>query len=123
MRFLGLVESPRRIATESAVLRDLFKLQASFRHANVVEEYSRRSEDSIANPSPRTGDSVANPSPRTRDSVANPSWRFYGSPRNIYTLSSFFWRSVYQKSMKIGDPQAQLPILLRDSKNLGEYLA
>ncbi len=48
---------------------------------------------------------------------------FYGSPRNIYTLSSFFWRTVYQISMKIGDPQAQLPILLRDSKNLGECLA
>jgi hypothetical protein len=37
-------------------------LQASLCHANVVEEYSRITEDSVANPSPRTGDSVANPS-------------------------------------------------------------
>jgi hypothetical protein len=59
------------------ILRDLFKLQASFRHDNVVEEYSRRSEDSVANPSPRTG-----------DSVSNPSQRFVESSRNIYTLSS-----------------------------------
>jgi hypothetical protein len=52
------------LATESAVLRDLFKFQASFIHANVVVEYSWRTEDSVANPSPITGDSVANPSQR-----------------------------------------------------------
>jgi hypothetical protein len=99
-------------------------LQASFRHANVVEELSRRIEDSVANPSPTTGDLVANPSLRTGDSVANPAWRFYEShPRNIFTLSSVPWRTANQKSMKIGDPQAQLPILLHDSKNLGECLA
>ncbi len=34
------------LVTESAVLRDLFKLPASFRHANFVEEYSQRTEDS-----------------------------------------------------------------------------
>ncbi len=52
------------LATESTVLQDLFKLQAALRHAYVVEEYSGRTEDSVANPSPRTGDSVANPSRR-----------------------------------------------------------
>ncbi len=69
------------------------------------------------------GDSVANPSPRTGDSVANHSWRFYDSPRNFYILSSVSRRTACQKSTKIGDPQAQLPIHLRDSKNLGESLA
>ncbi len=42
--------SCQTLATESAVLR-LFKLEASLRHANVVEEYSWRTEDSVANPS------------------------------------------------------------------------
>ncbi len=58
---------------------------------------------------PRT---VANPSPRTGDSVANPSQRFEESLRNIYTLSSVSWRTANQKSTKIGEPEAQLPILL-----------
>jgi hypothetical protein len=61
---------------------------------------------------PRT---VANPSPRIRDSVANPFQRFYESLRNINTLSSVSWRTANQKSTKIGEPQAQLSILLRDS--------
>ncbi len=60
---------------------------------------------------PRT---VANPSPWTGDSVANPSQRFYESPRNIYTLSSVSRRNTNQKSTKIGELQAQMPILLRD---------
>ncbi len=81
------------------------------------------SEDLVADPFPRTGDSVADHSPRTGDSVANHSWRFYNSPRNISTLSSVSWRTANQKSTKIGEPQAQLPIILRDSKNLGECLA
>jgi hypothetical protein len=51
------------LATEFAEI--LFILQASWRHANIGEEYSQR-----------TADSVANPSLRTVDSVANPSWRF-----------------------------------------------
>ncbi len=34
-----------------------------------------------------------------------------------------FWENRLQKSTKIGDSQAQLPILLQDSKNLGECLA
>ncbi len=79
--------------------------------------------DSVANPSPRTGDSVANPFPRTGDAVANHSQRFYDSPINIYSLSSVSQRTANQKSMKIGEPHAQLPIHLRDSKNLGECLA
>ncbi len=79
-------------------------------------------EDLVANPSPRTGDSVDNPSPRTGDSVANHSRRFYDSPRNIYTLSNVSWRTANQKSTKTGELQAQLPILLRDSKNLQEGL-
>ncbi len=68
-------------------------------------------------------DLVANPSPRTGDSVANHSRRFYDSPRKIFTLSSVSRRTANQKSTKIGELQAQLPILLWDSKNLGEYLA
>jgi hypothetical protein len=64
-------------------------------------------KDSVANPSPRTGDSVANPSPRTGDSVANYSWRFYDSLRTR--------RTANQKSTEIGEPQAQLPKILRDS--------
>jgi hypothetical protein len=62
MRFLPNL--PESLATESAVLQNFFKLQASLRHANVVEEYSRRTENSVASPSPRTWDSVANPSQR-----------------------------------------------------------
>jgi hypothetical protein len=42
-RFLDLQEG---LTTESAVLRDLFKLPASFIHDNVVEEYSRRTKGS-----------------------------------------------------------------------------
>jgi hypothetical protein len=85
------------LATDSAILRDFFKLKASFRHASVVGEYSRRTGDSVANPYSRTGDSVANPSPRTGDSVANPSQRFYESSRNIYTLSSVSGSVVHPK--------------------------
>jgi hypothetical protein len=71
-----------------------------------------------------TGDSVvANHSPRTGDSVANHSRRFYDSPRNISTLSSVSRRTANQNSTKIWEPQAQLPIILRDSKNLWECLA
>jgi hypothetical protein len=70
-----------------------------------------------------TEDLVANPFPRTGDSVVNHSWRFYDSPINIYTLSSVSRRTANHKFTKIGEPQAQLPILLRDSKNLGECLA
>ncbi len=66
---------------------------------------------------------VANPSLRTKESVANPSQRFYESPRNIYTLSSIAQRTAKQNSTKIGEPQAQLPIFLRDSKNLRERVA
>ncbi len=58
---------------------------------------------------------VAHPSPRTGDSVANPSQRFYESPRNIFTLSSVSRRTASQKFTKIGEPQAKLPILFRDS--------
>jgi hypothetical protein len=72
-------------------------------------------KDSVANPSPRTGDSVVNPSPRTGDSVVNHSRRFYDSPRNIYTLNSVSRRTANQKSTKIGESQAQLPKILRDS--------
>jgi hypothetical protein len=79
--------------------------------------------DSVANPSPRTEDSVANPSLRTGDAVANHSRKFYVSPINIYTLSSVSRRTANQKSTKIGEPQAHLPILLLDSTNLGEFLA
>jgi hypothetical protein len=42
---------------------------------------------------------------------------------NIYTLSSIFRRTAKQKPTKIGEPWAQLSVLLRDSKNLGEDLA
>jgi hypothetical protein len=80
-------------------------------------------EDSVANPSPRTGDSAANPSQRIGDSVANHSRRFFDSLRNIYTLKGVSQRTANQKSTKIGEPQAQLPILLWDSKNLRECLA
>ncbi len=66
---------------------------------------------------------VADPSQRTGDSVANPSQKFYESPRIIYTLSSISRRSAYQNFTKIREPLTQLPILLRDSKNLGECLA
>ncbi len=55
---------------------------------------------------------VANPSLRIGDSVANPCQRFYESPRNIYTLRSVSQRTANQKSTKIGEPQAQLPILI-----------
>ncbi len=82
-----------------------------------------RTWDSVANPFPRTGDLVANPSPRIGDTVANHSRRFYNSPRNIYTLISVSRRTANQKSTKIGEPHAHLPILIRDSKNLGECLA
>jgi hypothetical protein len=57
---------------------------------------------------PRT---VANPSPRTGDSIANPSRRFYEFPITFYTLSSVSQRTAKQKSTKIGEPQAKLPIL------------
>jgi hypothetical protein len=37
------------LATESIVLREiLFILQASCRHANIVEEYSQKTADSVA---------------------------------------------------------------------------
>jgi hypothetical protein len=40
------------LATESVVLREsLFVLRASWRHTNVVEEHSRITADSVANPS------------------------------------------------------------------------
>jgi hypothetical protein len=67
-----------------------------------------------------TDDLVANSFPRTGDSVANHARRFYDSLINIYTLSSVSRRTANQKSTKIGEPQAQLPILLRNSKNLGD---
>ncbi len=87
------------MATEPAVLQEsLFVLQVSRRHANFFEEHSRR-----------TADSVVNPSPRTTDSVANPSRRF---------LISISRRNSNQKSMKIGELQAHLAIILQDSKNL-----
>ncbi len=70
-----------------------------------------------------TVDSVVNPSPRTGDSVANYSRKFYDSPRNIYTLSSVSRITANQKSTKIEEPQAQLPILLWDSEKLGDCLA
>jgi hypothetical protein len=74
-------------------------------------------EDLVAaSPSPRTGVSVANHSPRNGDSVANHSRRFYDSPINISTLSSVSRRTTNQKSTKIGELQAQLPIILRDSR-------
>ncbi len=68
-------------------------------------------------------ETVANPFPRPGDSVSNPSHRFYESLKNSYTPSSVSRRTANKKSTKIGEPQAQLPILLRDSKNLGECLA
>ncbi len=94
-----------------------------FKFLCVSVQTSLETEDLVANPSPRTGGSVANHSPSTGDSVANHSRRFYDSPRNISTLSSVSRRTANQKSMKIGEQQAQLPIILRDSKNLGECLA
>ncbi len=60
-----------------------------------------------------TEDVVANPSPRTEDSVANHSRKFYDPPRNIFNLSNVSRRTANQKSTKIGEPRAQLPILLR----------
>jgi hypothetical protein len=94
------------LATESAVLGDLSKLQASLRYSNVVEEYSQRTEDS---------------------ENWGFSFQFFSeilqSLRNIYTLSSVSRRIANKKSTKIGEPQAQLPVLLLDSKNLGECLA
>jgi hypothetical protein len=98
------------LATDSAILRDFFKLKASFRHASVVGEYSRRTGDSVANPYSRTGDSVANPSPRTGDSVANPSQRFYESSRNIYTLSSVSGSVVHPK-LFFPDPDPTLTLI------------
>jgi hypothetical protein len=94
------------LATESAVLEDLFKLQTSLRYANVVEEYSRRTEDS---------------------ENWGLSCQFFSeilkSLRNIYTVSSVSRRIANKKSTKIGELQAELPVLLLDSKNLGECLA
>jgi hypothetical protein len=54
------------------------------------------------------------------DSVANPSQRFQESLRSIYTLSSIDQKLVNQKSTKIEEQWAVLPILLRDYKNIRE---
>jgi hypothetical protein len=85
------------------------------RTGDSVANHSPRTGNSVANHSPRTGDSVANHSPRTGDSVANHSRRFYDFPRNISTLSSVSRRTANQKSTKIGEPHAQLLIVLRVS--------
>jgi hypothetical protein len=50
-------------------------------------------------------------------------WRQANVDEGHLDLSSASWQTTNQKSMKIGEPQAQLAIFLRDSKSLREGLA
>jgi hypothetical protein len=75
-------------------------MQASKRHAYVVEEHSRR----------------------TAELVVNHSWRFYESPRLIYTHCSFSLRTANLEKRKIGELRTQLSILHGDSMNFQEVL-
>jgi hypothetical protein len=86
----------------------LIAVQASLRHTNVVEEHFWRTKDSVANPSENHGLNC--------QCVLEILWI---SEKDL-NLSSVYWRTANQKSMKIGEPQAQLAI--QDFKNLGKGL-